>query len=150
MKTRKRTRQRLTSVKQLYELVTSPGTEVTNIILPNDDVVGYPGNIPRITTAGKKLTWHCCLRNDSSSTQTIRVPGWIVGVCPVLWYSVISIQNVPEPPKVKRGDYLGHIKHELEFRSVSFNHQFVSGGPMNYAFSALRHKNVRANASWRV
>jgi len=28
-----------TSVKELYELLTSPGTEVTNLIFPNDDVV---------------------------------------------------------------------------------------------------------------
>jgi hypothetical protein len=26
------------SVKELYELLTSPGTEVTNLIFPNDDV----------------------------------------------------------------------------------------------------------------
>jgi len=29
----------VTSVKELYELLTSPGTEVTNLIFPNDDVV---------------------------------------------------------------------------------------------------------------
>ena len=29
----------MTSVKVLYELLTSPGTEVTNLIFPNDDVV---------------------------------------------------------------------------------------------------------------
>jgi len=29
----------VTSVKVLYELLTSPGTEVTNLIFPNDDVV---------------------------------------------------------------------------------------------------------------
>jgi len=29
----------VTSVKELHGLLTSPGTEVTNLILPNDDVV---------------------------------------------------------------------------------------------------------------
>jgi hypothetical protein len=29
----------VTSVKELYELLTSAGTEVTNLIFPNDDVV---------------------------------------------------------------------------------------------------------------
>jgi hypothetical protein len=29
----------VTSVKELYELLRSPGSEVTNLIFPNDDVV---------------------------------------------------------------------------------------------------------------
>jgi len=27
------------SVKELYEILTSPGTDVTNLIFPNDDMV---------------------------------------------------------------------------------------------------------------
>ena len=35
--------------------------------------------------------------------------------------SVIYVQNVDEPPKVKTGDYLGHLTNELEvFGSGSF------------------------------
>jgi len=48
----------LTSVKQLYELLTSPGTEVTNLIFPNDDVVwvSWKHSEDNIA-AGKTLTW---------------------------------------------------------------------------------------------
>jgi len=52
--------------------------------------------------------------------------------------SVIFIQKVDEPPKVKKGDYLGHLTDELEeFGSGSFIQEFVSGGPKNYAFSVF-------------
>jgi hypothetical protein len=37
------------SEKEFYELLTSPGTGVTNVIFPNDDVDGSLGNIPRRT-----------------------------------------------------------------------------------------------------
>ena len=52
--------------------------------------------------------------------------------------SVIFIHKVDEPPKVKTGDYLGHLTDELEeFDSGSFIQEFVSGGPKNYAFSVF-------------
>jgi len=48
----------VTSVKVLYERLTSPGTEVTNIIFPNDDVfeVSWKHSEDNID-AGKTLTW---------------------------------------------------------------------------------------------
>jgi len=39
----------VTSMNELYELLTSPSTKVTNHIFPNDDVYGIPGNIRAIT-----------------------------------------------------------------------------------------------------
>ena len=49
--------------------------------------------------------------------------------------SVIYIQNVDETPNVRTGDYLGHLTDELEeFDAPSFNEEFVSDGPKNYAF----------------
>ena len=52
--------------------------------------------------------------------------------------SVIFIQNIDEPPKVRTGDYLGHLTDELEGLSgVSFIKEFVSGGQLNYAFSVF-------------
>ena len=51
---------------------------------------------------------------------------------------VIFIHNVDEPPKVRAGDYLGHLTDELEeFGFVSYIEEFVSGGPKNYAFSVF-------------
>ena len=50
--------------------------------------------------------------------------------------SAIYVQKVDEPPKVKTGDYLGHLTDELEkFVAGSFIEKFVSGCPNNYAFS---------------
>jgi len=37
------------SEKEFYELLTCPGTEVTNLIFPKDDVAWFSGNIPRTT-----------------------------------------------------------------------------------------------------
>jgi len=52
--------------------------------------------------------------------------------------SVIFIQNVDEPPKVKTGVYLDHITDELEeIGSPFFIEEFVSGGQKNYAFSVF-------------
>jgi hypothetical protein len=40
--------------------------------------------------------------------------------------SVIIIQNVDEHPKVRTGDYLGHLRDELEgFGSIAFIQEFV-------------------------
>ena len=52
--------------------------------------------------------------------------------------SVIFIQNVDELPKVRTGDYVGHLTDELEeFGELSFIEVFVSGGPKNCAFSVF-------------
>ena len=48
----------MTSVKELYELLTSTGTEVTNLIFPNDAVVwvSWKHSEDNIT-ALKSFTW---------------------------------------------------------------------------------------------
>ena len=52
--------------------------------------------------------------------------------------SVFYIQNVDEPPNDKTVDYLGDLTDELEeFGPGSYIEQFVSGGPINYAFSVF-------------
>ena len=52
--------------------------------------------------------------------------------------SVIYIQNVNEPKRVKTGDYLGDLTDELEeYGAGSYIEEFVSGGPKNYAFSVF-------------
>jgi hypothetical protein len=51
---------------------------------------------------------------------------------------VIYIQKVDLAPKVKTGDYLADLTDELEdFGPGSFEREFVSGGPKNYAFSVF-------------
>ena len=50
----------------------------------------------------------------------------------------IFITNINELPKVRTGDYLGHLTDELkEPDSNSFIQEFVSGGHKFYAFSVF-------------
>jgi hypothetical protein len=46
------------SEKEFYELLTSPGTDVTNLILPKDDVAWFSWKYPEENlAAGKMLMW---------------------------------------------------------------------------------------------
>jgi hypothetical protein len=52
--------------------------------------------------------------------------------------SVVYVQNVGEPPKVKTGDHLGDYTDKLEeFGAGSYIEEFVPGAPKNYAFSVF-------------
>jgi len=52
-----------------------------------------------------------------------------VGVCPVLRYSVIYIQNVDETPKVRKVYWFGNLTDESkDFGSGSFIQELVYGG----------------------
>jgi len=137
------------SVKELYELLTSPSIEVTNYIFPNDNVVwvswkhsedniaaGKNVNVAvaaYLTTQSRLKLYEYLSKLESLSCTDI----------------VILIQNVDEHRKVRTGGYFGDVTDHLEeFGSISFIHEFLSGGQKNYAFlfSALRHENVRLNA----
>jgi len=66
-------------------------------------------------------------------------------------YNVIFIQNGDEPPKVRTGDYLGHLTHELEELAVSLlleNVCRVDQRTMRCKFSAPRQENVQTK--WKV
>ena len=52
----------VTSMKELYELLTRPRIEDTNLIFPNDDVVwAYWKHSEDNIAAGKMLTWQLLL-----------------------------------------------------------------------------------------
>jgi len=128
----------VTSVKELYELLTSPGSEVTNLIFPNDDVVS--------------VSWKHSEDNSRRENVNVAFAAYVTTQARLKIYdypselgesvlycdsdSVIFIQKLDESPKVRTGDYLGHLTDELEkFGCGSFIQEFVSGGPINYAFS---------------
>ena len=106
----------VTSVKELYELLTSPGTEVKNIF-PNDGVVwvSWKQSEENIT-AGKNVN----VAVDAYVTTPARLKRYEYLSeleKPVLYFdteSVIFIQNVDEPPKLRSGDYLGPLTDESE------------------------------------
>jgi len=131
----------VTSVKELYELPTSPGTEITKLIFPNDDLVwvSWKHSEDNIA-AGKKVIVAVAAYVTTEARLKIYEYLSELGEC-VLHCdkdSVIFIQNVDEPPKVRTGDYLGHLTDEMEeFGAHSFIEVFVSGRPKNYAFSVF-------------
>ena len=66
-------------------------------------------------------------------------------------YSVIFIQNLVEPPKVRTGDYYGSPHRQIGGVCVcSFIHEFVSGGQNNYAFSVFCPSTGKRTTKYKV
>jgi hypothetical protein len=139
-RTKTKPRQQLLTRRKFDELLTSPGTEVTNLIFRKNEVAwifwkysdnnvatGKNVNVAVAAYVTHKLGLNC----------TSICVSWVNLSCTVI-DSVIYIQNVDEPPKVETGYYLGDLTDELEeFVSGSYIQEFVSGGPKNYAFSVF-------------
>ena len=117
------------------------GTKVTNLIFPIDDVVWVSWKHSEDNIAAGK---HVSVLVAAYVTTQARLKLYEylseLGEC-VLYCdtdSVVFIQNVDEPTKVRTGDYLGHLTDEFEeFGAEYFIEEFVSGGPKNYAFSVF-------------
>jgi hypothetical protein len=139
-----------TSEKVLYELMTSPGIEVTNLIFPNDDVAWISWKYTEDhVAAGKNVN----VADAAYVTTLARLKLYeylrelreSVLCCDT--DSVIYIQNIDEAPKLKTGDYLGDLTDEVEFGSGSFIEEFVLGGPksMNSLSFAPPQRSVHLN-----
>jgi hypothetical protein len=131
----------VTSEKEFYELLTSPGFEVQSLIFPNEEVAW--------------VSWKCIEENVSPGKNVnVVVAAYVTAQARLKLYeylrvldrsvlycdtdSLIYIQKPGEDPKVKTGDYLGNLTNELEeFGQGSYITEFVSGGPKNYAYSVL-------------
>jgi len=129
------------SEKEFYGLLTSPGTEVTNIIFPNNEVawVSWTYTEDNVAT-GKNVNVAVAAYVTTQARlklyEYLSKLGKSVLYCDTDW--VIHIQNVDEPPKVDTGDYLGDLTDELEeFGSGSYIEEFVSRGTKNYAFFCI-------------
>jgi hypothetical protein len=131
----------VSSEKEFYELLTSPGTEVTNLIFPNEDMVWFSWkyseeNVP----AGKSV--NVAVAAYVTTQARLKLYEYLIELGEsVLYYdtdSLIYIDKVGKTPKVKTGDYLGDLTDELQdFGRGSYIEEFVSGGPKNYAFSVF-------------
>ena len=127
------------SEKEFYELLTSPGTEVTNLIFPNEEVawVSWKYSEDNVTT-GKNV--NVAVAAYVTTQARLKLYGYFskLGKCFILRYKLIYVQKVDEFPKITIGDYLGDLTDELEvFGSGSLIDEFVSGAPKNYAFSVI-------------
>jgi len=65
---------------------------------------GYPGNIRRVTAAGK--TCNVAFAAYVTTQARLELYEYVsdFGVCSLLWNNVIFIQNVDNAPKVGTGD----------------------------------------------
>jgi hypothetical protein len=129
------------SEKEFYELLTCPGTEVTNLIFPNDDVAWLSWKYTEDNVAAGKNV-NVVVAAYVTNQARLKLYEYLSKLGESVLYcdtdSVIYIQKVDESPKVKTGDYLGDLTDELEeFGPQSFIREFVSGGPKNYAFSVF-------------
>jgi len=129
------------SEKEFYEPLTCPGTEVTNLIFPNDDVawVSWKYSEDNVV-AGKKA--NVALSAYVTTQRRLKLYEYLSKLRePALYCDtdpVIFIQKHNDPPNVKTGDYLGDVIGELEeYGSWSFLLEFVSGVPKNYAFFGI-------------
>jgi hypothetical protein len=142
------------SEKEFYELLTSPGTEVTNLIFPNNEVVWISWKFSENNvTAGKNV--NVAVAAYVTTQARLKLYEYLSKLGDSVLYcdtdSVIYIQNVGEPLKVETGYYLGDLTDELEeFGSGSYIEEFVSGGPKNYAFSVFNPTTGKRTARCKV
>ena len=126
-------------MERVYVLLTSPCTEVTNLVFRNNDVAWVSwkyseDNVATWKNVNVAVAAYVTTQVRLKLYEYLKKLGKSVLYCDT--DSFIYIQNVDEPPKVKTGYYLGDLTDELEeFGSGSFIEQFVSGGPKNYPYS---------------
>ena len=127
--------------KEFYELLTSPGTEITNLIFPNDDVVWLSWKYTQDNIAvGKNV--NVAVAAYVTTGARLKLYEYLEQLGESVLYcdtdSVIYIHTVGKTQKISTGDYLGDLTNELEeFGVGSYIEEFVSGGPKNYAFSVF-------------
>ena len=142
------------SKKEFYELLTSPGTEVTNLIFPNNEVAWASWKYSENNMArGENV--NVAVATNVTTEARLKLYEYLSKLEKSVPYCdtdlVIYIPNVDEPSKVETGDYLGNLTDELEeFGSGSYIEQFVSGGPKNYAFSVFSPSTEKRTTKCKV
>jgi len=140
--------------ERVYELFTRPCTEVTNLILPKDDVAWASwkyseDNIAVVKNVNVAVAAYVTTQTRLKQYDYLSKLGESVLYCDT--DSVIFIQKDNDPPKVKTRDYQGYLTDELEeYGSCSFVDEFVSGGPKNYAFSVFCPSTVKRATKCKV
>ena len=93
-------------LKEFYELLTSPGTEVTNLIFPNNEVawISWKYSEDNVAT-GKNV--NVAVAAYVITQAWLKLYEYLSQLCPSVLYhdtdSVIYIQNVDEPQNKKQG-----------------------------------------------
>jgi hypothetical protein len=102
----------VTSEKDFYELLTSPGTEVTNLIVPDDDVVWVSCKYSDENVAtGKNV--NVAVAAYVTTKSRLKMYDYLKELSEAVLYcdtdSVIYIQKGDESPKVNTGNCLGNL-----------------------------------------
>jgi hypothetical protein len=102
--------------ERLYELLTCPGTEVTNLIFPNDDVAWVSWRFTEDNVAAGKNV-NVVFAAYVTTQARLKLYEYLSKLGESVFYcdtdTVIYIQKVDEGPKVKTRDYLGDLTDEL-------------------------------------
>ena len=129
------------SEKEFYELLTCPGTEVTNLVFPNNYVARVSWRYSEDNVAARKNV-NVAFAAYVKTQARLKLYNYLSKLGQYVLYcntdSVIFVQKDNGSPIVKTGDYLGDFIDELEeYCSGSFVQQFVSGGPKKCVFGVL-------------
>ena len=115
--------------KEFYELLTSPGIEVTNLIFPNDDVawVSCKYSVENVAV-GENV--NVAVASYVTIQARLKLYDYLSELGESVMYcdtdSVVFLHKDNEHKKVKTGDYLGDFTNELEeYRSGSFIQELV-------------------------
>jgi hypothetical protein len=132
---------RVTSAKEFYEPIKSPGIGVSNLIFPNEEVVWISWkyteeNHPTGKNVNIAVAAYVTTQARLKLYEYLNQLGECVFYCDT--DSVIYIHKVGQAQNVKTGDYLGDLTDGLEeYCPGSYIEEFVSGGLKNYAFSVF-------------
>ena len=140
------------SEKEFYELLTCPGTEVTNLIFPNDDVAWVSWKYSEDNIAvGKNVNVAVAAYVTTQARLKLYGNLSILGesflYCDT--YSVIFVQNDNDPPKFKTVDYLGDLTMRwgcTALASLWKNLCRVVQKTMRFRYFAPRPHNVQKSA----
>jgi hypothetical protein len=148
-----RTKTRQTNIldpeKCFYELVTYPGTEVTNLILPNDDGIRVSWKYSeeqRCSKGNMKVAVNAYVTSQArlNLSEYLSYLGQSVLYCDIELVSYIQKDN--DHLNVKKGDYLGDLTDDLDEGGAGFFiEEFVSVSQekKSFRYFAPRPENVQ-------
>jgi hypothetical protein len=126
------------SAKGFYELLTSPGTEVTNLIFPNEEMVWFSWKYAKDNIASGKSV-NVAVAAYVTTQARLKLYDYLNKLGESVLYCdtniVVYVQKTAELPKIPIRDCVGDRTNELEeYGPNSYIDEFVSQGPKNYAF----------------
>ena len=98
---------------EFYDLLTCQGTDVTNLIFPNDDVAWVSWKYSEDNVAAEKVAVAAYVTTQARLKlyEYLSKLGHSVLYCDT---ESVSLFRIMTPPKAKTGDYLSDLTDELE------------------------------------